>query len=238
MSDVEDITVYRLAARFDDEYPDSEARWVAERAARSIRAPQRMQLLVDLLADEIDGRRRARARVIERNALLTAAADQQRAEWTAAREENERLWQAQPWLAPRNTRHYRRWAATPEGQQREERRLQEQAAREERDRLARDNPVEYERRYGLASTLNRIVDEVRNEAKLELTAELLGSTFALGNGRVTTWGAASIADHETRLAMLTRQIEGNALTATLHEKAIELIREHEASCLNEVRFAA
>jgi hypothetical protein len=46
-----------------------------------------------------------------------------------------------------------------------------------------------------------------------------------------------VADHEERVALLTRQIEGTARTSLLHEKAIEIIREHAATCLNDVRFA-
>jgi hypothetical protein len=63
-----EITIWRLAARFDEEYPDATPEWVAERAARSIPARERLGLLTRMLAQEIDDRRRARARAIERQA--------------------------------------------------------------------------------------------------------------------------------------------------------------------------
>ena len=76
MTEDPDITVGLLAAKFDDEYPDSAAEWVADRAVRSIRQGDRTRLLADLLRDRIEWRRRSKAHAIEQRA---AQASEQKA---------------------------------------------------------------------------------------------------------------------------------------------------------------
>jgi hypothetical protein len=101
--------------------------------------------------------------------------------------------------------------------------------------LYRDDPDEYRRRY---PSIAQAMADFRDQVRLELTQELLGSTFQLGDGRRTTWGAATVEDHQQRIALLLRGVEGSLATAALHEQAIEMLRESGAHCLSEARIAA
>lgn len=79
-----------------------------------------------------------------------------------------------------------------------------------------------------------LIDETAQQVRLETTVELLSSVFALGDGTETTWGAATVAQHEQRLQMLAKNASGVVETAALHRKAIEMIRAAGVSCLAEV----
>jgi len=245
VSESPDLTVGLLAARFDDEFPDHAPEWVADKAVRTLRASERTALLAALLADRIEWRRRGRAREIEHRATLAAEREAAIASWPerqaaneAEREARRAEWAASPWFAPRNSREYRRWVTeTPEGQRHEEQRKADAESRAERERLAEEDPLEYDRRYGWGR-IAAFMEDFRQNVRLELTVELLGSSFSLGDGRATTWGAASIEDHHQRMALLMKGLEGSARTFALHEKAIEILAERHAACLNDVRFAA
>lgn len=67
-----------------------------------------------------------------------------------------------------------------------------------------------------------------------LRAELLAETFALGDGRRVRWGEATEEDHAARIEFLTRQIRGTQQTIGRHASAIDLLREHEAKCLDQI----
>lgn len=101
-----------------------------------------------------------------------------------------------------------------------------------KEALRVSDPVEYRRRY---PTLGQAIDDFRKEIKLELTAELLASSFALGDGRTVLWGQATIADHRQRVGMLVDQAAGTLHTAALHEEAIAVIKAHGATCLSDIR---
>lgn len=73
----------------------------------------------------------------------------------------------------------------------------------------------------LFAGIGRILDEYRATLHAEWTADLLASTFALGDGRTVTWGEATIADHATRIDLLTKMAAGTLETAALHQKAID-----------------
>jgi len=81
-------------------------------------------------------------------------------------------------------------------------------------------------------------EDFRNEVRLELTTELLGSSFALGDGTSVTWGNATITDHSKRMNMLNEHALGTLETAVLHEKAIEMIQSANVSCLGQIEAAA
>jgi flagellar biosynthesis GTPase FlhF len=203
------LTVSNLVLRFDREFPDSEAEWVATRAVRSVKAADRTALLASMVQREIESRRRDRARQVEHDAWKRspqgAAVARDRSEH---RKERKRYWEA---------------------------RDAEQRARIE---LEKTDPAEARRLY--PTPWERFADaiqEFRAQVRLELTVELLSTTFALGDGRKTTWGRASVADHRMRMEMLTDQAMGTLETVVLHEKAIEMIAEHGVTCLTDVRFA-
>lgn len=204
------LTVGNLVTRFDREYPDSAAEWVAERAVKSIRAAARTELLASLVKSEIESRRRQRAREVEHNAWRSSpegiAVARERSEDRRAR---KRYW---------------------------EDRAAREAARSELDKT---DPAEARRLYPTPwESIADSIEEFRSQVRLELTTELLGTVIALGDGRKTTWGAASVDDHRQRMELLTDQAMGTFETVVLHEKAIEMIEGSSAACLNDVRWAA
>lgn len=103
----------------------------------------------------------------------------------------------------------------------------------EKERIRVEDPTEYRRRY---PTIGQAIDDMRAELRLELTAELLMTTFALGDGRTVSWGRATVADHRQRVSMLANKAIGTLQTAALHEEAIAVIEEAGKTCLTEVRM--
>ena len=69
---------------------------------------------------------------------------------------------------------------------------------------------------------------------LEVTQELLGTIFMLGDGRHRTWGNAKIAEHQLRVNMLVRNSIGAVTTAARHMVAINMIKQAGVSCLEEI----
>ena len=65
-------------------------------------------------------------------------------------------------------------------------------------------------------------------------AELFKREFRIGDGRVVTYGAATLADHRQRVQMLTAQVLGIQKTIEFHEWAIEQITSAGVKCLNEI----
>jgi len=65
--------------------------------------------------------------------------------------------------------------------------------------------------------------------------DLLALTFALPDGTVTTWGAATIDQHQQRIDLLAKQRDGLQVTINQHQAAIEQIVAAGASCLAEVQ---
>lgn len=64
---------------------------------------------------------------------------------------------------------------------------------------------------------------------------LLVQRFALGDGTSVEWGAATVDQHETRIAMLQRMRDGIDLTIDRHRSAIEAIHEAGVTCLADLQ---
>lgn len=99
------------------------------------------------------------------------------------------------------------------------------AAREESDR----------RMY---SSAQGAIEKFKAELRMEWTAELLDSTFALSNGERVKWGAATIDDHRDRLAMFTANAKANMQGAARHSAAIDELEASGAPCLNDLTAVA
>lgn len=76
----------------------------------------------------------------------------------------------------------------------------------------------------LAARMARFVDDYAREIRLEFTAELLASEFALGDGRRVTWGSATVGEHEQRIALLTANATANAEAAARHRSAVSTLQ--------------
>lgn len=101
-------------------------------------------------------------------------------------------------------------------------------------RVKIEDPAEYHRRYTIAGAIETFEREIRDEVRLEITAELLGTSFALHDGRMVTWGEATVEDHQTRLKALSENIIGNFTTMALHEQAIEALDTAGVRTLSDV----
>jgi hypothetical protein len=87
----------------------------------------------------------------------------------------------------------------------------------------------------LQPDLVRHIEEYATHIRLELTAELLGSEFALGDGRRVTWGDATVTDHDQRISMLIANASANAEAAARHRAAVMLIESLGVQSLGEIR---
>lgn len=96
-----------------------------------------------------------------------------------------------------------------------------------------EGPSAYRRREATRRMIE-LVQVTAEETELRVTAELLGSEFALGDGRRVTWGQATVADHEQRVALLTRNATANAEAAARHLAAVEMLRGHGVGTLAEL----
>lgn len=93
---------------------------------------------------------------------------------------------------------------------------------------------EQERRWWLAKVA-AVIKEVAEETRLEVTAELLGSEFALGDGRRVTWGKATKEDHQQRIELLQQNAAANVEAAARHTQTIRMLNEAGVACLSEIR---
>ena len=81
--------------------------------------------------------------------------------------------------------------------------------------------------------INEMLADHADSVRLEVTEELLRSEFGLGDGTRTTWGEATIAQHQQRADLLVKGAAGTLETASRHREAIRMIRERGATCLRE-----
>ena len=155
------------------EFPDSDARWIAERAVAHLKRHDLREVVMHYAVEQVWTARRQDARRVEQNA-------------------------------------YNRSVYVPK------------AERAVRPRVS----------------IAEAMAELQTAVRLEITAELLATTFALGDGRQTTWGQATIEQHRQRADALIGQGMGTLQTAALHEAAIEMIQANGVERLSDVRVAA
>lgn len=77
----------------------------------------------------------------------------------------------------------------------------------------------------------RLFAELTARVEMDWTENLLRQEFALGDGTVTTWAAATIEQHEQRTEMLARNITGNGDALKRHDAAVMAIMEAHADSL-------
>lgn len=252
-----DLNVYRLAGEWADRFPSLSAEEVAHKVVQSLTTTEQSSLLTALLVGPIESHRRYRVRQAERNAGEAASrkayeedprfwhkGSQRYKEWAKTTREGRAfhagfLRDREEQLAERQAK--REWRESPEGQREIQARTTVKAATEYKRQLYESNPAEYDRQYGWGAfvrSVNQMVSDIRTTARLELTAELLGSQFALGDGSQVSWGDATIDQHRQRIEFLMKHVDGNLQTIRLHEVAASMLRESHASCLNEVAVPA
>jgi hypothetical protein len=72
----------------------------------------------------------------------------------------------------------------------------------------------------------------------ERRERLLAETFALGDGTRVLWGAATVEQHQQRVAMLAAQRDGIDATIARHLAAIAEIEQAKVTCLAEITEVA
>jgi hypothetical protein len=85
----------------------------------------------------------------------------------------------------------------------------------------------------LLATLFAVRSRVTIAEAMEAAGQL-GIRFALGDGTMTTWGKATVADHRQRIEMLAKNAAGVVETAARHEAAVAMISEADVTCLDEL----
>ena len=231
------LDVHRITADAERDHQAWEPQRVARYALRKMSAAQRDAYLLYLLTDQVKGTRRARVRQIEeraeqaaRRAEWEARAVDRRATERAEQAERHAYYEAHPSAAPRRSRWFKAWAETPEGKAG----LAAEAERNAREaaRRAEIDTIGVEAWY--SNEVNRIISDYRSAVRLELTEELLGAEFALGDGRSVTWADADAGDHTQRIGLLLGNARGNVAAAARHRSAISMLAEHGVTTLREV----
>lgn len=77
------------------------------------------------------------------------------------------------------------------------------------------------------------IEKASQQIRLEVSAELLGSEFALGDGVRVTWGSATVDQHLQRASLTTSNAVSNAEDAARHLAAVRMIQERGANTLGE-----
>lgn len=76
--------------------------------------------------------------------------------------------------------------------------------------------------------------DLKSVWRMEWTAELLDSTFALADGSRVTWGDATADQHRERVDMFRRNALANLEGAARHEQAIDALMESGAKSLRKM----
>lgn len=82
--------------------------------------------------------------------------------------------------------------------------------------------------------MDAFVEEIAAEVRLEVTAELLATHFALGDGTRVTWGSATVEQHRQRIEMLAAMASGTVETAARHQSAIAMLEAAGAASLADL----
>ena len=73
--------------------------------------------------------------------------------------------------------------------------------------------------------ISKYMADYADTIRFEVTAELLDTVFATGDGTRVTWRDATVAQHEERIDMLAKMIDGTAETAAMHMRAVQMIKD-------------
>lgn len=82
-----------------------------------------------------------------------------------------------------------------------------------------------------------VAERLHRDESTEWKALML-TRFRLGDRRAVEWGAATVEQHEQRIAMLTKLRDGLDATITFHRDAIALLKVAGVRCLNDLPAVA
>lgn len=100
------------------------------------------------------------------------------------------------------------------------------------DACEQSRAIEAEFTAKQATMLSSILNDYKAQLRIEWTAELLSSTFGVGDGTLVTWGEATADQHRDRLEMFKSNAIANIEGAARHEAALDTLTSTGAPCLN------
>lgn len=232
--------VHFSLTKFAQKYEDLNSGELAKKAVEGMTQAHQTKLLGHLLKIQFDQIRRQEVRDIEKMS----------SPWEREKVERSRDGQRRR-AAEQRTRNsedmVRPWAASPGAVWQNWRSISPQSRR---DALELGEP-EFARwleakghlsylwdywSYRSDVALTLFEEKMRRKVSLELTVELLRSSFSLPSGRAVTWGEATIEEHESRVEFLLAQAGGTMETANRHRAAIAMLTDHGAHKLKEINL--
>lgn len=99
-------------------------------------------------------------------------------------------------------------------------------------RRAAESAARSARLESLRIKVNGHISDHMNTLSIEWSPRLLSTSIHMPDGTRTTWGKASIAQHEARARMFTDQAAAGVEGAALHRRAIETLRAAGATTLD------
>jgi hypothetical protein len=85
--------------------------------------------------------------------------------------------------------------------------------------------------------INRALQDYADKIRFEVTAELLDTVFAIGDGTKVSWRDATVTQHEQRVELLTKMIVGTTETAAMHIRAVRMIKDAGVDTLGQLAEA-
>ena len=120
----------------------------------------------------------------------------------------------------RGTKAWYAWLETPAG-------ADQMALEVEYERIERESQTK------LWNGMAEIIENYKNELRMEWTDELLRSDFALADGTKVKWGDATREQHEWRADMHAKNAAAGIEGAARHRAAIELLDQTGTESLND-----
>jgi hypothetical protein len=229
-------------ARYAKDHPELDGEAIGQALTADATEDQLRAWAVTEVRETVERLRRAWAREAEDRAAKQArtAADADPSEFEALLEDPAAFYGTRSFYGTIQRRaQFRQWAGDRFGEWYQRAR---QAAFDARGQQgAEDFESDWHERgirdYWRQRNAERMEDAIRlaeATTRLEVTAELLGTGFALGDGTETTWGAATVAQHEQRIGMLAQHAAGVVETAARHQAAIGMIKDAGVDCLADL----
>jgi hypothetical protein len=231
-----------------DENPTLSAREIGRRVVRDIPDDQWRDMLAGLVAELADAIRRSRAHQVEREARERAQMEEYQARMADLEKRRQDLadlkatrftrlyddpllWPRPIWFNAVRRAAFRAWVAKQDGGFSAW--LKRGLDGDPSEEFKRDWVPGYEDEQ-LIKALTPALGRMAAQIRFEVTAELLDTVFATGDGTRVSWRDATVAQHEERIEMLSKMIAGTAETAAMHMRAIEMIKDAGVDTLGQL----
>lgn len=224
--------------KFARRYGDLCTKELAKKALEKMTAHQQHRLLLSLLKSSFDSIRRADAHAIEQAASPYEQERKERQRENSrrsvqTRRDNDTFLRETPWRASYGKVRQEWVGMTSFFRKARLERLEPGYAKYLEERGDTEYIGGDYTSYSVMKAFKDFEDNIRTDVTLELTEELLGSSFSLADGRSVTWGEATVADHKVRINLLLAQASGTVTTAKLHKAAVKMLIDLRVTKLND-----